>query len=1720
MGVASPTRIAVVQIAYHPAAVVGGRSPLCDPLFDPKARTSSLAPKEGTTLPEAVRGRLRELGERVREVHNQQIVGKAVSILQACHRWGVSLVVFPEYSLAGDLLPKIAAAAHDMVVVAGTHSVERATLESGLYRDLRCPEPQMPLLGQSVCPVLYRGKIHALQPKLHASPLERGAIALGDRWQPVDLPGEAGIPGPLGTLICLDFLVRQSKAHQQHIAPHLADCTLLAVPSLTGTHTLPEFGAKELEEARRYKRPIAYANIASAGGSTVVADDMLASPFPEGPGSLPAGDEGVLVVDVDLRPGLRGRSRAYDESPLSTTFAKASLVYRTTPVGEDFAAWLSTVHRDLEVIDERDHERLFEILDDVESQRQLLLAAGAIRGAASRRERYATLHDRLKRIQSKEELSRLIREVVVSPEVIPFEHLREAMALGAHDAITQCLSESSDEFGCLPLMEIAYRLKEAGGKIKGAPAETWTEAGRKAICLVQRAVAGPRPASLPLPESHDFELAGLRIHIRPNGNAFHTSLRAPTRHSTWPESALSDAGELRAWLLVDGVSETRLLAVTDMKGQRRSSIHVIGRESDTGTLHLWRVTDAEPMMADEQLPSLLSRLGIGVSGATAHSLNSCRRRLPELLTDLRDRVLADLSARRAAKLVDLEGNYELPDVAVHDADSRTPALAALDEWIDDVPAKLALLLGEFGSGKSTLLTVWAERRWRASTNRLPVLVPLLEARADEGPTELLLRALGCEDTEANQARLGLLVFHRRLIPCFDGIDEVATRIDEKALRARLHELAGCTGPLRHVLVSARDHTFARESELRRTFPDALRLTLVPFSEAQVAHLVGELRGSDAPAILHRLANTYDLADLVRRPLLLGMVLRSLDEIDPGARIGTAGVYEAYIDHWLQGSHVGDAEGLSDDAKMIFAEELADELWRSGAPSCSVSQLRDRVLDVLRDQLLDASGLDSISAFYEIQTGAFFVRESDELFRFAHRSFLEFFLARGLVRHMANEAERRFSTRPFSPEVILFVDQILRRTHGDPLETPSIQGVHRWFVSEAGNARDADRADPRLNALRMLLHLSKLDAIRNRKSTHDLRQWVPMGAQLRGILLPGEDLRYARLSGVDLSGATLCGADLRYASLAGAKLEGCDLRATRLEGVDFSTFDASKADLEHAEDDTQTARLIAEGREGAIVIARTQRPAAVERLSPDLRHVAIATGSWIHVCVSPGGPQIASCLFPAQHVAWSIDGSRIAGISESGAIIVWQVYEEKVNAQYFLDDSARYPELRILREREEIHYFEYFGNSGGPSLLAFAGLEWIDAENLRISTVASTVDLSLTDGRVTSIVYEGADETAFEEPLDGLRVLPDEPHESCCSVRIDTFSDMGISGRWSAERVRGTYYLCADAPGSSVVQRDLSDDLLGISAAERPQQISSPNGHYALEFDQRRGIVQVCSEQGAPLAHFEADWPDAEDFDVSWSIAGDRVFLLEYDLPSSTHSQFHGPYGARILDWVKGSDSFTEFFVRNGSDALLTAIASISDSPPRLLAGDVDGRLRILDGASDARVASVQHTGRVFWVRRAPNGQRVVTADLVDTLVFWSVEPAVIARRRTPAPSALHWSPEGTRLASAHRDRTLRIWSGDGNLLTTFDFHESHWLVHTPGGFFAVDDVDAHLLVGREVFDGDITMIRWRPLGGLRRTLCRPERVSTALRGDLSQDDVGPALREFGWFAEAATSETD
>ncbi len=1642
---ASVTRVAVVQLAYHPAVIVDRRSPLEDPLYEPDRR-DSLLPERGD-VPDALRERLEALRRRVREAYGRQLLARAGAALERCRAWGARLVVFPRQSVPWELLGGFADAAGDMVLVAGSHTVDRAARRSGVYERLVAAEA--PAVGQEVFPVIHRGRLLALVP---------GA---GGAWAPVDLPD--GIPGPMGVVGAPELAEgrRGIEACRFLVIPGAgpglgaegAPCGARSGAPNVPMSVAPDAAARAWEEARRLGRPALYCDEAAAGGTSVFADEASAYDlrrFPERAGHLEAGDEGVIVADVDLghergRRGARG-------APAVAPVAEATLVYRARPVADAYARWLA---EGAALLERDDDEALEALARRVTAARALLLDVGALSGGAARGRRLKRLLADVDRILGVEEVRRFTREVVLPAGVLPLEALRAALARGAADSVFEWLKELRGA----GIDEVEARLRRAGQSIARTGAGTWTLEGMAAVDAVaeevrERAPAAsgaPRgPASVPprqpalravLPSGVDpAALGALRargfemvFRARPaelaapgrarldraearmwsetasapasspeSAAAPQTPTRAPPPPSELgrdPASAgraqdLAAAEDLFALAIAEGADRVATVRVSsDREGGRPPAtiapppggeIFVVAPRRDAARpgYVLWTAS-AQPWIERSRaaLSAALAEAGLERAEIVSAARAPTEARIAALARRFEGAAGAVAGALQR-RLRDVEGCFVEPAARVDGGEPR-PALAALDAWLAS-GAEAARLLGEFGAGKSTTLAAWADGLWQARRAR-PILASLSAASGAEDPERLLLDAAGVEDTPAGRAALRLCVQRRLVLPCFDGFDDLATRVGLRDLPAWLSRLIGVAAGGGQVVITCRDGYFpaarALRTETERALAQALgaaasvaRVVLQPFDEARVRELIERCRPGSSEQALARIGRAYGLRDLVGRPLLLAMALATLDRIEPGAAIAAADLYEAYLRRWLDETRSAHAERLADAQKEDFLESLADHLWRTGSPSCTFEEL-GRSVRARLSQALPAAPAGA--AALDLQDTAFIVRADHDRaaahaaegaprgarpgapsdnqrepqageaprFRFTHRSFLEYFLARGLVRTLRERPRDALGTRPLTGEVIAFVGEILRR-HGDPADAEAVRAVQAWLAAGRGGGGEALEltADAAGNALRLLLKL--------RRWAKQEGAWVPAGADLRGVRMAGADLQgarlvRARLEGVDLSGADLTGADLREAALdgaalTGAVLDGAILARASARGADFTQVGADGASLEGASLAGAALRQSTwtgcrwEGVDAAdadVTAWVAPGPGALgERYAVSVRaplsFASVAGGHW----------------GPARAVAWSPDGARLASAGEDGTVRIWNV-------------------------------------------VSGVELARIEGHRAPVTAVAWSPDgawlASASEDRTARIwdASSGGEAKRFERHRGRVNAVAWSPD----GARVATAGDDGAARIWDA--ATGTEQRCLTGHGRPVA---------GVVWSPRGDRLATVGADGALRL--------WDSAWGQELRRVDIE--DARAGAVAWSAGGERIAIAA------------SRGGVRLWDAAMGEPA---------GHLPAGTLGGIAWSPDgeRLAGAERDGAVWIWDLAHGGEAAALDAVRRrmsaVAW---SPEGARLATAELDGTLRVWDVATGGELRhldRHLGVLSAVAWSPARAEIASGSEDGTLRIW---------------------------------------------------------------------------------------------------
>ncbi|HQO29070.1 MAG TPA: NACHT domain-containing protein, partial [Accumulibacter sp.] len=555
--------------------------------------------------------------------------------------------------------------------------------------------------------------------------------------------------------------------------------------------------------------------------------------------------------------------------------------------------------------------------------------------------------------------------------------------------------------------------------------------------------------------------------------------------------------------------------------------------------------------------------------------------------------LRDYSAIDDERLIDdaLGRHTSMEKDAVAAADEQGSDVDAMDfvlRWVDERESPpLFALLGEYGMGKTVtcqrLAHVLDQRRMRDTTLPLPLYFDLrnvtgLDRRVPtlgEIVEECIAR--GWDLPESGET-YRYADFERWLeagaVVIFDGLDEALNRLTEadgqtftrELLRplTRQHEASRARCTFKR-LISCRTQFFRTLREQQNHFTGQERgeqraaayraLVLLPLDEEQVQHyLAAALPGSDVEQLLATVRSVHNLSELAQRPYTLRLVAEFIPEIEherlAGKKVYGVTLYRRLVRRWLERD--GGKHHLRPEHKLLLARHLAAYLWQSGDGGLPAEQierwfhawlagqpdLQRRYARLHPDQLEE-----------DLRNATFLARidgSGGSVFRFAHTSLLEFFLADYLFAAIVDDDRQRWAIRRPSDETLAFLGQMLAEAL-DTTQPALLATLHAWRSSYLPQTSE-------------LLLAYALRAHEHGWPAPSLRGVVLAGAPLDGwrFVSPGAG------STLDLGGADFSGASLRRAvfdrvCLTGARFVGCQLAQANFLGCDANGSDWSAAE---------------------------------------------------------------------------------------------------------------------------------------------------------------------------------------------------------------------------------------------------------------------------------------------------------------------------------------------------------------------------------------------------------------------------------------------------------------------------------------------------------------------------------------------------------------------------------
>ena len=374
-----------------------------------------------------------------------------------------------------------------------------------------------------------------------------------------------------------------------------------------------------------------------------------------------------------------------------------------------------------------------------------------------------------------------------------------------------------------------------------------------------------------------------------------------------------------------------------------------------------------------------------------------------------------------------------------------------DEWLADAASNRICILGEYGTGKTTFCRWYASYRARKCLESIegapvPLLIPL-HRFTKAFDVDALITDFMVNKCSVNDFRLpafNLLLAQGRFLLLLDGFDEMARHVDRDVRYQAIAELSKLARGRAKVILTGRPSYFPTDEELvealggseqddlyiaaRNAYNELVDYQLYelePFSRDQIQlfvskHVPGK---AEAQKVLTYIDSRYDISDLVTRPVLLEMVVKSLPRLLEIAtkKVNAATLYDVYTGLWVDREQSkGEFRKLiRKEDKLRFMEELAFQLFTEDKTSISYRQLSEPIRTFFK---VDDSDIDYFS--HDIRTCSFLHRVPHQGYSFAHRSFQEFFLGKRLLRAVRLKESAPWSAKHLPSEVLRFTAELV------------------------------------------------------------------------------------------------------------------------------------------------------------------------------------------------------------------------------------------------------------------------------------------------------------------------------------------------------------------------------------------------------------------------------------------------------------------------------------------------------------------------------------------------------------------------------------------------------------------------------------------------------------------------------------------------------------------------
>jgi len=997
----------------------------------------------------------------------------------------------------------------------------------------------------------------------------------------------------------------------------------------------------------------------------------------------------------------------------------------------------------------------------------------------------------------------------------------------------------------------------------------------------------------------------------------------------------------------------------------------------------------------------------------------------------------------------------------------------------DSDRKVYLLLGDSGAGKLTFIRELEYDLWQSYKNkadRIPLFINL--PTIDKPEHDMIAKHL--RRAEFTEPQIREMKHDRKLILICDGYDE-SQLTHNLYMSNRLNQLGEWDAKMiiscrtEYLGADYRDHFQPRDRNQQPDPSQFQEAIITPFTRGMVHAYIHQYVAIHQPLwrredYQQALDLIPGLKDLVTNPFLMTLTLDVLPRmVDPGQHLSTmhvtrVGLYDHFVEQWLERGK----KRLEEKDMAPQAREEFERLTAEGFTVNGIGYIKKFAIAIYREQ----GGQPVVEYSQLVDEGSwkdeFFKSRDKQLLyeacpltrsgnqhRFIHRSILEYAMARAIYdpedRRNKTLAEPSSSRRGSMNSTLSFEidDSIQTLTSGKEPDFSSPL-VWRSFVNDhllLQFLEERVQQEPLFKA--RLLHYieySKTDMIWRTAAANAITILVRagvqfIGADLRGIRIPGADLSFGIFHSAQLQDA-----DLRKANLAYVAMRKTDLRRAQMTGVQFGEmpFLSEDSEIHSCAYSPDGATLAVGGLESGIQLYSTSTYQKIRRSS--FRETVQC------IVYSPQSDRIATCILDevkirnaetdllfilkghtdkVNCVAFSPVGGRIASGSDDGTVRLWSLWSD---GGFCLRTYSGYGSAILC--------LAYSPNdrqiaSGGAGCTVWLWNTGISGDCIRI--------LSGHSGVVSAVKYSPRGDQVASASEDTTVRLWDMESGACrhiltghvgpvISVAFSPKGDQVATGSadktvklWDIEtgHCRQTLTGHTDVV-TSVVYSPKGDQIASVSK-DRSIRLCSVSSRLISSNHCAEVYGVKCSPSGGSIASCGLDgtirfW-DRITGDLSRTLKGHRDAVFGIDFSSRGEWIVSGGADMTVRIWDVDSGICHQILIGHTEYVMAVAFSPYDDT---VASASRDKTVRVWDTTTGERRWIWTGLSAMMSVVISPDGTQVASGSS-STVRIWDLETGSSYRANGGfAGSALGvvYSPRGTRLASVGHDQTIHLWSAN------------------------------------------------------------------------------------------------